>query len=144
VKSTSTQARQLNGVQPNHRRIGFPLEEFLLAVGQFDTPAYVAHHVVLEIAVEDDDSVVVGVQFQVPAAHGTSEVVRKQATHHLKSSEPRNAGLSAGRYHEYDLDVPLKAVLEVLLSKSRFEELANIIHSTAEDNNRLQSDISDY
>jgi len=40
----------------------------------------------------------------------------------------RNEGLSAGRYHEYELDVPLKAVLEVLLETTRFEELANIIN----------------
>ena len=62
----------------------------------------------------------------------------------LISVYERNEGLSAGRYHEYELDVPLKAVLEVLLSTTRFEELANIIESTADDNNLLQSDISDY
>jgi len=56
----------------------------------------------------------------------------------------RNEGLSVGRYHEYKLDVPLKAVLAVLLSTTGFKELANIIHSTADDNNLLQSDISDY
>ena len=56
----------------------------------------------------------------------------------------RNEGLSAGRYHEYELDVPLKTVLEVLLETARFEDLANIIQSTADDNNLLQSDISDY
>jgi len=56
----------------------------------------------------------------------------------------RNEGLSAGRYHEYELDVPLKAVLDVLLSTNRFEDLATIIQSTADDNNTLQSDISDY
>jgi cell division control protein 6 len=56
----------------------------------------------------------------------------------------RNEGLSAGRYHEYELDVPLNAVLEVLLSTSRFADVANIIQSTANDNNRLQSDISEY
>jgi cell division control protein 6 len=56
----------------------------------------------------------------------------------------RNEGLSAGRYHEYELDVPLKVVLEVLLSVTRFKELANMIKSTAENNNLLQSDLSDY
>lgn len=35
-------------------------------------------------------------------------------------------------------------MLEVLLSTTRFEELANIIESTADDNNLLQSDISKY
>lgn len=44
----------------------------------------------------------------------------------------RNEGLSAGRYHEYELDVPLSAVLEVLLLTSRFEEIADIIQSTAD------------
>lgn len=56
----------------------------------------------------------------------------------------RNEGISAGRYHEYELNVPLKAVLDVLLSTSRFEDIADIIHSTANDNNLLQADISDY
>jgi cell division control protein 6 len=56
----------------------------------------------------------------------------------------RNEGLSAGRYHEYELDVPLKTVLEVLLETTRFEELANIIRSTADENNLLQADLSDY
>ena len=56
----------------------------------------------------------------------------------------RNEGLSAGRYHEYELDVPLNAVLDVLLSTYRFEDIASIIQSTADDNNLLQSDISDY
>lgn len=56
----------------------------------------------------------------------------------------RNEGISAGRYHEYELNVPLKAVLNVLLSTSRFEDIADIIHSTANDNNLLQADISDY
>ncbi len=31
----------------------------------------------------------------------------------LISVYERNEGLSAGRYHEYELDVPLKAVLDV-------------------------------
>jgi len=48
----------------------------------------------------------------------------------------RNEGLSAGRYHEYELDVPSK--------RHVLKELANIIQSTADDNNLLQSDISDY
>ncbi|ELZ32385.1 cell division control protein 6 [Halorubrum tebenquichense DSM 14210] len=54
----------------------------------------------------------------------------------------RNEGISAGRYHEYELDVPLKAVLEILLETTRFEEL--VIQSAADDNNLLQSDISNY
>ena len=62
----------------------------------------------------------------------------------LISVYERNEGLSAGRYHEYELDVPLKAVLNVLLSTNRFEDVANIIQSTADDNDILQSDISDY
>ncbi|EMA13210.1 MULTISPECIES: orc1/cdc6 family replication initiation protein [Haloarcula] len=62
----------------------------------------------------------------------------------LISVYERNEGLSAGRYHEYELDVPLKAVLDVLLSTSRFEEVANIIQSTAEDNNMLQANLSNY
>jgi cell division control protein 6 len=62
----------------------------------------------------------------------------------LISVYERNEGLSAGRYHEYELDVPLKAVLDVLLSTSRFEDVANIIQSTAEDNNLLQSNLSNY
>ncbi|WP_224450416.1 orc1/cdc6 family replication initiation protein [Haloprofundus salilacus] len=56
----------------------------------------------------------------------------------------RNEGLSAGRYHEYELNLPLDAVLNVLLSVSRFEEIANSIQSNASQNNLLQSDISDY
>ena len=39
----------------------------------------------------------------------------------------RNKGLSTGRYLEYELDVPLKSVLEILLETTRFEELVNII-----------------
>jgi len=37
-----------------------------------------------------------------------------------------------------------QAVVDVLLSTTRFEDVANIIQSTADDNNLLQSDISDY
>lgn len=55
----------------------------------------------------------------------------------LISVYERNEGLSAGRYHEYELNVPLKAVLDVLLSTNRFEDVANIIRSTADDNNLL-------
>jgi cell division control protein 6 len=62
----------------------------------------------------------------------------------LISVYERNEGLSAGRYHEYELNVPLKAVLDVLVSTSRFEEVANIIQSTAEDNNLLQANLSNY
>ena len=62
----------------------------------------------------------------------------------LISLNERNEGLSAGRYHEYELDVPLEAVLDVLLSASRFEDVADVIKSTADDKNRLQSGISDY
>lgn len=51
----------------------------------------------------------------------------------------RNKGLSAGRYHEYELDVPLKAVLDVLLATNRFKEVAELITSTAETNDVLQS-----
>lgn len=56
----------------------------------------------------------------------------------------RNEGLSAGRYHEYELDVPLNAVLDVLLSTNRFKEIADIIQPTATDNNLLQSGIYNY
>lgn len=56
----------------------------------------------------------------------------------------RNEGLSAGRYHEYELDVPLESVLDVLSSTSRFEEIANIIHSTADDRDTLQVGLADY
>jgi cell division control protein 6 len=62
----------------------------------------------------------------------------------LISVHEQNEGLSAGRYHEYELDVPLKSVLEVLLATNRFEEIADIIQSTADDNNLLQSGLSDY
>jgi Cdc6-related protein, AAA superfamily ATPase len=62
----------------------------------------------------------------------------------LISVYEQNEGLSAGRYHEYELDLPLKPVLEVLVSTNRFEEIANTIQSIADDKNRLQSGISDY
>jgi len=62
----------------------------------------------------------------------------------LISVYEQNEGLSAGRYHEYELDIPLNSVLEVLLSTSRFEDLANNIQSIAEEHNRLQSGISDF
>ena len=62
----------------------------------------------------------------------------------LISVYEHNEGLSAGRYHEYELDVPLTAVLDVLLSTNRFKDLADIIESTADNNNLLQSDLSDY
>lgn len=41
----------------------------------------------------------------------------------------RNEGLSAGRYHEYELDVPLRAVLNVLRSTNRFEGIADTIEA---------------
>lgn len=56
----------------------------------------------------------------------------------------RNEGLSAGRYHEYELDVPLQAVLDVLLATSRFEDVADHIRSTAASQNRPRSGFSDY
>ena len=56
----------------------------------------------------------------------------------------QNEGLSAGRYHEYELTIPLKPVLEVLHSVTRFKELADIVQSTAAENNALQSNVSDY
>jgi cell division control protein 6 len=56
----------------------------------------------------------------------------------------RNEGLSAGRYHEYELDVPLKTVLDVLRSTNRFENVADVVYSTADDNDILQSDLSSY
>lgn len=55
----------------------------------------------------------------------------------LISVYERNEGLSAGRYHEYELDVPLKAVLNVLRSTNRFEDVADIVQSSAEDNDIL-------
>jgi len=55
----------------------------------------------------------------------------------LISVHEQNEGLSAGRYHEYQLDVALKTVLEVLFSINRFEEPANTIQSIADEHNRL-------
>ncbi|UHQ95295.1 orc1/cdc6 family replication initiation protein [Haloterrigena alkaliphila] len=49
----------------------------------------------------------------------------------------RNEGLSAGRYHEYELDVPLKSVLDILTSTTRFKEVANSIQTTADKNDYL-------
>jgi cell division control protein 6 len=62
----------------------------------------------------------------------------------LISVYERNEGLSAGRYHEYELDVPMDAVIDVLVSTSRFEEVANIIKSTAEDNGLMQGSRGQY
>jgi cell division control protein 6 len=56
----------------------------------------------------------------------------------------RNEGLAAGRYHEYELDVPMKPVLEVLLSQSRFKDLAELVQSASDTSFDIQSDISDY
>lgn len=62
----------------------------------------------------------------------------------LISVHKRNEGLSAGRYHEYQLDVPLKMVLDVLQSINRFENVAKAIHSIADNNDLLQAGLSDY
>lgn len=43
----------------------------------------------------------------------------------------RNEGLSAGRYHEYELGIPLEVVIEVLSSTPRFEELAELVETLA-------------
>jgi len=43
----------------------------------------------------------------------------------------RNEGANAGRYHEYELDIPLSSVLEVLGETRRFREIAEPIHSQA-------------
>ncbi len=83
---------------------------------------------------------------------GTDSVSERRVRDHLSDMNmlglinvyERNEGLSAGRYHEYELDVPLQTVLEVLQSIGRFEDLAAIIQSIATDNNAFQSDISDY
>lgn len=50
----------------------------------------------------------------------------------------RNEGISAGRYHEYELDVPLNVVIEVLSSTARFEDHAETLHSIATDNNTMR------
>ncbi len=47
----------------------------------------------------------------------------------------RNEGITAGRYHEYELDVPLPAVIEVLLGTTRFKDVANSIQSMVDGTN---------
>lgn len=47
----------------------------------------------------------------------------------------RNKGITAGRYHEYELDVPLPAVIEVLLGTTRFKDVASSIQSMMDGTN---------
>lgn len=70
---------------------------------------------------------------------GADSITERRVRDHLSdlnmlgliSVYERNEGLSAGRYHEYELDVPLEAALDVLTSIDRFEDIAQIIQSEA-------------
>lgn len=51
----------------------------------------------------------------------------------------RNEGLNDGRYHEYELSVPLDSVLGVLEEESRFEEVVDVVHEQARVNSKIES-----
>ncbi|MDL0137968.1 orc1/cdc6 family replication initiation protein [Halobacterium salinarum] len=59
------------------------------------------------------------------------------------TTHERNEGISAGRYHEYELDVSLEAVVDVLDSSSRFEAVADIVKTAAERNGNGHAGVSD-
>jgi cell division control protein 6 len=56
----------------------------------------------------------------------------------------RNEGISAGRYHEYELEVSLAAVIDVLKRSDRFEDIAHILQSAAEDTRGVQTGVSEF
>lgn len=51
----------------------------------------------------------------------------------------RNEGLNAGRYHEYELSVPLDSVLGVLEEESRFDEVVDVVHEQARVNSKIET-----
>lgn len=50
----------------------------------------------------------------------------------------RNEGLNAGRYHEYELSVPLDSVLDVLDEESRFDEVVDVVQEQARVNSKIE------
>lgn len=76
---------------------------------------------------------------------GTDSVSERRVRDHLSDMRmlglvtvyEHNKGITAGRYHEYELDIPLQTVLEVLVSTNRFEEIADLIRVKAESNDLL-------
>lgn len=50
----------------------------------------------------------------------------------------RNEGLKAGRYHEYELSVPLNIVLTVFNKESRFADVVDRVQQWAHANNKIE------
>jgi archaeal cell division control protein 6 len=50
----------------------------------------------------------------------------------------RNEGLNAGRYHEYELSIPLNSVIDVLEEEPRFENVVTAVQQQARSNNKLE------
>lgn len=77
---------------------------------------------------------------------GTKQIVERRVRAHLSDmdmlglaeSNARNEGKRDGRYKEYELDVSLTAVLDVLSDEPRFAEAADGIRDRADENGVLQ------
>ena len=50
----------------------------------------------------------------------------------------RNEGLNAGRYHEYELSIPLNSVIDVLEEEPRFENVVTAVQQQARSNSKLE------
>lgn len=62
----------------------------------------------------------------------------------LITTYERNEGISAGRYHEYEIDVSLGAVIDVLKQSDRFGEIAEILEGAAENTRGVQTGMSQF
>jgi cell division control protein 6 len=75
----------------------------------------------------------------------TDTIVERRVRAHLSDMSmlglvtvyERNEGLNAGRYHEYELSVPLDSVLDVLDEEPRFNEVVDIVHQQARVNSKI-------
>jgi cell division control protein 6 len=75
----------------------------------------------------------------------TDSIVQRRVRSHLSDMDmlglvevyERNTGRQDGRYHEYELTVPLDSVLDVLSEDSRFDEMVNVVREQARTNSRL-------
>jgi cell division control protein 6 len=75
----------------------------------------------------------------------TDTIVERRVRAHLSDMSmlglvtvyERNEGLNAGRYHEYELSVPLDSVLDVLDEEPRFDEVVDIVHQQARANSKM-------
>lgn len=78
---------------------------------------------------------------------GVDAIVERRVRAHLSDLSmlglidvnERNEGMNSGRYHEYELLVPLKTTLEVLSGEARFDDIVDTVRKQARDNHRIET-----